>query len=45
MQSLERGELWGETAFAGGVDDEDDFVAEGGEGEGLAFFCWAEGLI
>lgn len=38
VQGLERGELRGEAAFAGGVDDEDDFVAEGGEGEGLAFF-------
>lgn len=39
VEGLEGGELRGEAAFGGGVDDEDDFVAEGAEGVGLAFFC------
>lgn len=39
VEGFEGGELRGEAAFGGGVDDEDYFVAEGGEGEGLAFFC------
>lgn len=36
-------ELRGEAAFGGGVDDEDDFVFEGGEGVGLALFCFERG--
>ncbi|KAL8756484.1 MAG: hypothetical protein Q9184_004492, partial [Pyrenodesmia sp. 2 TL-2023] len=39
VQGFEGGELRGEAAFGGGVDDEDYFVAEGGEGEGSALFC------
>lgn len=38
VQLFEAFELGGEAAFGGCVDDEDDFVAEGGEGVGLAFF-------
>ena len=38
VEGFERGELWGEAAFGGCVDDEDDFAFEGGEGVGLAFF-------
>ena len=40
VEFLEAFELGGEAAFGGCVDYEDDFVAEGGEGVGLAFFCW-----
>lgn len=40
VEGFEGGELRGEAAFRGGVDDEDHFVAEGGEGERLAFFWW-----
>ncbi len=29
---------FGERCFGGGIDDEDHFIAEGGEGERLAFF-------
>jgi len=43
VEGLEGGELRRETAFAGGVDDEDDFAFEGGEGVGLPFF-WGGGL-
>ena len=39
VEGFEAFELWGEAAFGGGVDDEDDFVFEGGEGVGLALFC------
>jgi len=43
VEGFEGGELGCEAAFAGGVDDEDDFAFEGGEGVGLAFF-WGGGL-
>ena len=43
VEGFEGGELGCEAAFAGGVDDEDDFAFEGGEGVGLAFF-WGRGL-
>lgn len=43
VEGFERGELRREAAFAGGVDDEDDFAFEGGEGVGLPFF-WGGGL-
>lgn len=36
---LEAFELRGEAALGGGVDDEDNFAFQGGEGEGLALFC------
>ncbi len=39
VQFFEAFELRCETAFGGCVYDEDDFVFEGREGEGLAFFC------
>ena len=39
VERFERGVLGREAAFGGGVDDEDDFVFEGGEVVGLAFFC------
>ena len=39
VEGLEALELRGEAAFGGGVYDEDDFVFEGGEVVGLAFFC------
>ncbi len=42
VEGFEDGELRCEAAFAGGVDDEDDFAFEGGEGVGLAFF-WGGG--
>ena len=45
VEGFEGGELRGEAAFGGGVDDEDDFVAEGGEGVGLAFFCGFVGSV
>ncbi|KAL9592330.1 MAG: hypothetical protein Q9179_006831, partial [Wetmoreana sp. 5 TL-2023] len=38
VERLEGGVLRGEAAFGGRVDDEDDFVAEGGQVVGLAFF-------
>ena len=38
VEGFQGGELRREAAFAGGVDDEDDFVFEVGEGVGLAFF-------
>ncbi|KAL8905899.1 MAG: hypothetical protein Q9207_002336, partial [Kuettlingeria erythrocarpa] len=40
VEGFEGGELRGEAAFGGGIDDEDHFVAEVGEGERLAFFWW-----
>lgn len=40
VESFKAFELRGEAAFGGGVYDEDDFVFEGGEGVGLAFFWW-----
>jgi hypothetical protein len=43
VEGFEGGELRCEAAFAGGVDDEDDFAFEGGDGVGLAFF-WGGGL-
>ena len=43
VEGLEAFELRGEAAFGGGVDDEDDFVFEGGEGVGLALFCGGKG--
>lgn len=43
VEGFEGGELRGEAAFGGSVDDEDYAAAEGGEGEGLAFF-WGEGV-
>ena len=39
VERLETFELGREAAFGGGVDDQDDFVFEVGEGVGLAFFC------
>ncbi len=39
VEGFETLELGGEAAFGGGVDDEDDFVFEVGEGVGFAFFC------
>ena len=39
IEGFETFELRRETAFGGGVYDEDDFVFEGGERVGLAFFC------
>ena len=38
VEGFERGELRGEAAFGGCVNDEDDFAFERGEGVGLAFF-------
>ena len=38
VEGFEGGELGGEAAFGGGVDDQDDFAFEGGEGIGLTFF-------
>lgn len=38
VQLLQRFELRGEAALGGRVDYQDDFVLEGGEGVGLAFF-------
>lgn len=37
--------LWGETAFGGGVDDEDDFSFVAFEGDRGAFFCWTRWLV
>lgn len=45
VEFLEAFELRREAAFGGGVDDEDDFVLQGGEGVGLAFFCWGGGGV
>ena len=42
VEGFETFELRGEAAFGGGVDYEDDFVAQVGEREGLAFFCDGE---
>ena len=42
VEGFETFELRGEAAFGGGVDDEDDFVAEVRKGVGLAFFCGGE---
>lgn len=39
VEFFETFELWGEAAFGGGVDDEDDFVVELGQVVGLALFC------
>lgn len=39
VELLEAFELGREAAFGGGVDDQDDFVLESGEGIGFAFFC------
>lgn len=39
VEGFEALELRGEAALGGGVDDEDDFVFEGGEGVGLALLC------
>lgn len=39
VQFLQTFELGCEAAFRGRVDDEDDFVLERREVEGLAFFC------
>ena len=39
VEGFEAFELGGEAAFGGGVDDEDDFVLEVGEGIGLSFSC------
>lgn len=39
VEGLEGAELGGEAALRGRVDDEDDFVLEGGEGVGLALLC------
>ena len=44
VEFFEGGELRGEAALGGGVDNEDDFAFEGGEGEGGAFFCF-EGAV
>ena len=38
VERLEPFELRREAAFRGRVDDQDDFVLEGGERVGLAFF-------
>lgn len=40
VQLLQRFELRREAALGGRVDYQDDFVLEGGEGVGLAFFCF-----
>ena len=37
VEFLEAGELWGEAAFGGGVDDEDDFASVLGERVGFSF--------
>lgn len=39
VKGFEALELWGEAAFGGGVDGQDDFAFEGGEGEGVALLC------
>lgn len=44
VEGFEGGKLRREAAFAGGVDDEDDFTFEGGEGVGLPFF-WGGRLV
>lgn len=43
VELLETLELRREAAFGGRVDDQDDFVLEGGERVGLAFFCEVKG--
>ena len=44
VEFLEPFELRREAAFGGGVDDQDDFVFEVGEGVGLAFLCEGGGV-
>lgn len=44
VERFEGGELGREAAFGGGVDDEDDFAFESGEGVGLALF-WKDVLV
>lgn len=44
VELLETFKLRREAAFGGGVDDQDDFVLEAGEGIGLAFLCWRGGV-
>lgn len=42
IEGFEAIELWGEAAFGGSVDDENDFAFEVDEGVGITLFCEEE---